>query len=65
MKTFNALQIVCAFMAWPYGIAWLSEATFKGNTPAFYMACAVYIISTAFMVGSVRDSMRSDGPWFW
>ena len=53
MRLFNSFQIVAAFVAWPFGIAWLQQATFAGATPAFYAACALYVIAFGAMVGAV------------
>ncbi len=57
-RAFNAFQIVAAFVATPFGIAWLSDATFKGASVAFYAACAAYVVAFFGMVASVFTSME-------
>ncbi len=57
MRLFNSFQIVAAFVAWPFGIAWLSGADFRGATPAFYAACALYVVAFGAMVVSVYHSL--------
>ena len=59
MKLFNAFQVVAGFVAWPYLIAWLGQAEFRGAPAAFYSAAVLYIIAFGLMVGSVRFSMTS------
>jgi len=53
MRLFNSFQIVAAFVAWPFGIAWLSGQQFMGAYPAFFAACALYVIAFGAMVGAV------------
>ncbi len=60
MRLFNSFQIVAAFVAWPFGIAYLQQASFTGATPAFYAACALYVVAFAAMVRSVYTST---GEW--
>lgn len=60
MRLFNSFQIVAAFVAWPFLIAWLPSATFKGADVAFYAACVLYIVAFAAMVVSVYESL---GKW--
>jgi hypothetical protein len=60
MIAFNAFQIVAAFVAWPFLVAWLSDATFKGAGVAFFAACALYVVAFAFMVSSVYSTMRNE-----
>ena len=57
MRLFNSFQIVAAFVAWPFGIAWLSDAEFRGASVAFYAACALYVIAFGAMVASVFHSL--------
>lgn len=45
MKTFNAFQLICVFVAFSYFIQWLGQATFNGSIAAFYTEIVVYIIS--------------------
>lgn len=53
MKLFNSFQIVAAFVAWPFFIQWLSDATFRGASAAFFASCALYVIAFGAMVSSV------------
>lgn len=57
MKLFNSFQITAAFVAWPFLIAWLQDAQFKGAGVAFYAACALYVVAFGAMVASVYTSM--------
>jgi len=59
MRLFNAFQIVGAFVASPFGIAWLAEQSFKGANVAFYAACAGYVVAFGAMIASVYHSMKS------
>lgn len=59
MKVFNAFQIVAAFVAWPFLVAWLQQADFKGATVAFFAACAFYIVAFFAMVACVVHSMEA------
>jgi len=61
MKTFNSFQIVAAFTAWPFLIAWLDEAAFRGASVAFWAAIALYVVAFFMMVGSVYYSL--DREW--
>lgn len=56
MRLFNSFQITAAFVAWPFGIAWLSQQTFPGHTPALIAACGLYVVAFAAMVGAVYSS---------
>jgi len=57
MRLFNSFQIVAAFVAWPFGIAWLSNhQDFLGASAAFYAAAALYIIAFGAMVGCVYNA---------
>lgn len=60
MRAFNAFQLVVAFVAWPYGIQWLSEATFRGAPVAFYSACVGYAIAAWFMAFAVYNTIGDD-----
>jgi hypothetical protein len=53
MRLFNSFQIVAAFVAWPFGIAWLSQQQFTGAVPAFVAACALYVVAFGAMVAAV------------
>ena len=57
LKVFNAFQIVGSFAAWPFLIAWLQDATFKGSTACFYSAFVLYLVAFGFMVASVVCSL--------
>lgn len=56
LKIFNAFQIVGSFAAWPFLIAWLQDATFKGVTACFYSACVLYVVAFGFMIAAVREA---------
>ncbi len=60
MRVFNSFQITAAFVAWPFLIAWLDDATFRGAAVAFWAAIALYIVAFCAMVGSVYDSIGED-----
>jgi hypothetical protein len=53
MRLFNSFQITAAFVAWPFLIAWIDDATFRGATVAFWAAIALYVIAFGAMVGAV------------
>lgn len=57
MKLFNSFQIVAAFVAWPFLISWLTDATFRGAQVAFYAACALYVVAFFAMVACVLNSI--------
>jgi hypothetical protein len=57
MRLFNSFQIVAAFVAWPFGIAWLANhQDFTGASAAFIAACTLYVIAFGAMVGAVYSS---------
>lgn len=58
MKVFNAFQIVAAFVAWPFLIAYLQTAGFNGALAAFYASCALYLVAFCCMVASVVHSLE-------
>jgi hypothetical protein len=60
MRAFNSFQIVAAFVAWPFLIAWLQDATFRGAPVAFYAACALYVVAFFAMVACVYDKLGDD-----
>ncbi len=62
MKVFNSFQITAAFVAWPFLIAFLDEAAFRGAGVAFWAAIALYVVAFFAMVGCVYNSL--DKPWF-
>lgn len=53
MRVFNSFQITAAFVAWPFGIAWLSGQAFPGHTAAMVAACGLYVVAFGFMVAAV------------
>lgn len=57
LKAFNAFQITALFAAWPMAISYLQNATFRGATPAFFVACACYIVAFFVMTGCVFDQL--------
>lgn len=57
LMVFNAFQIVAGFVAWPFLIAWLSTAEFKGSTPALIAACALYVVAFWMMTAMVADTL--------
>jgi hypothetical protein len=61
LKTFNAFQIVAAFVAWPFLISWLDGASFRGAPVAFWSAIALYVVAFFAMVGCVYHSL--DKEW--
>lgn len=62
MRLFNSMQITAAFVAWPFLISWLSDATFRGAEVALYAACALYIVGFFAMTAAVYKSL--DVEWF-
>lgn len=60
LKVFNSFQIVGSFAAWPFLIAWLQDATFKGATACFYSACVLYIVAFCFMIAAVFISLEKN-----
>ena len=64
MRAFNAFQIVCAFVGWPFLIQFLSkcadDAAFRGAGAAFWAACACYIVAFFLMIVAVYESI---GKW--
>lgn len=60
MKLFNSFQIVAAFVAWPFLVAWLSDADFRGAGVAFYAAGVLYVVAFVSMVGSVYHSIADE-----
>lgn len=57
MKLFNAFQVTAAFVAWPFLVSWISDATFRGAAVAFYAACALYVVAFGAMVACVYHSI--------
>jgi len=50
LRVFNAFQIVAAFVAWPFLVSFLSDATFRGAQVAFYAAIVLYLAAFCVMV---------------
>lgn len=53
MRLFNSFQLVAAYVAWPFGIQMLADASFRGSAGALFAACAGYVVATGFMVAAV------------
>ena len=53
MRLFNSFQITAAFVAWPFLINYLSDATFRWAGVAFYAACGLYVVAFGAMVACV------------
>ena len=64
MRVFNSLQITAAFVAWPFLIAWISDASFRGADVAFYAAIALYLIAFGAMVACVYRCIGNDNGLF-
>lgn len=64
MRTFNAFQITAAFVAWPYLIQYLSDASFRGASVAFWSSCAFYVVAFFFITTSVYSSIDPKNDWF-
>ena len=54
MKAFNCFQIVSLFAAAPFGIQWLSTASFAGAGAAYWVGIAAYLVGFAAMVFALR-----------
>lgn len=54
MKTFNSFQMVAAFAALPFGLAWVKTQTFTGSGIAFWVGVLIYVVSFIMMVAAVR-----------
>lgn len=63
MRTFNAFQITAAFVAWPFFIAWIEQATFRGAAVAFWSAIAFYVVAFFMMVGCVHNQLGDKRLW--
>ena len=62
MKTFNSLQITAAFVAWPFLVTYLDDASFRGASVAFWAAVIFYVVAFFAMVACVYRSL--DKEWF-
>ena len=58
MRLFNSFQVVGAFVAWPFGVAWLYQHpdAFPGAHVATFAACTLYVVAFGAMVASVYTS---------
>jgi len=57
LKAFNSFQLVTAFALAPFGIQWLSNATFSGAPAAFWVGIVAYVVSFIAMCVAVHDSV--------
>lgn len=54
MRLFNSFQITAAFVAWPFGLAWLSaHQDFAGASAAMFAAATLYVVAFGAMVACV------------
>jgi uncharacterized membrane protein YqjE len=60
LKLFNSFQITAAFVAWPFLVAWLNDATFRGASVAFWAAIVVYVLAFFAMIWCVYNSIDKD-----
>ena len=64
MKVFNCMQLVAAFVACPFGIAWLTDQSFKGSTVALIASYIAYVIFCIFMVTVTHEGVtRMEKEW--
>lgn len=63
MKAFNAVQLVLAFVAFPFGIAWLQSQEFTGSTAALYLACIFYIVFVVMICRCVYIGIEEFDKW--
>lgn len=57
MKAFNSFQLTFMFAAFPFLLDYLQDATFRGAGPAFYCACAAYIVGFIGMCSAVYENL--------
>lgn len=60
MRLFNAFQITFLFAAFPFLVGYLANASFPGQTPAFYGSIVAYIVAFGFMTSVVYDQLGRD-----
>lgn len=60
MRLFNAFQLVAAFVAWPFLVAWLANADFRGAQVATFGAGAAYVVAFGCMVATVYEAMKTE-----
>ena len=58
MRLFNSLQLVAAFIAWPFLLQWLAKAEFAGHMAAFYAGCALYLVAFCGMTYAVYHTIK-------
>jgi hypothetical protein len=57
MKAFNSFQLTFMFAAFPFLLDYLQDATFRGAGPAFYCACAAYVVGFIGMCTAVYENL--------
>ena len=60
MRAFNAFQITAAFVAWPFLVAWLHVAEFRGAAVAFWAALVCYVVAFIGMVLCVYNTISEE-----
>lgn len=60
MRLFNSLQLVGAYVAWPFLLSWFARAEFPGHMAAFYSGAGLYIIATGAMTYAVYHTIGKD-----
>lgn len=58
MRVFNSIQITAIFVAFPFLISYLQDATFRGAGAAFYAACGAYIFGFWTITAAVYEQLR-------
>lgn len=58
MRLFNAFQIVAAFAAAPFGIAYLYDATFRGAGVAFWSSTCFYAVFVGFLTAALYTAIE-------
>jgi hypothetical protein len=53
LRAFNSFQMVAMFAAFPFGISWLSDQTFRFATTGVWVACLIYMVTFIVMCVSV------------
>lgn len=57
MFLFNAFQITVLFAVMPFMIQWVSDASFKGHSAAFWVLIIAYLVSFGFTVAAWYEFM--------
>lgn len=60
LRAFNSFQAVLAFALAPFGISWLSEASFRGAGVAFWVVCVAYVVGFIMMCAAVFVAVSQD-----